>query len=137
MKEVKLILILLIIIVYAIDGYVFISNIDNVMNSKGGCFEKMSEEQIKIFNADFEEYKGINKGSVVRTFLMVVTANNATHKHNDDGVIVTVTYENVTIDEPRDLDSMQTKISTTKKYSIELKYMPRFPYCLNMQKIQE
>lgn len=86
---------------------------------------KMTQQQIQIFNADFDTYNGTQRGSTVKTFLSVVAANNSTHR--EDGLMITVTPAasmsgTSRSNEPNALSVMSAKVSTTKKYIITLKY---------------
>lgn len=115
------ILILLIIIVYAIDiTLVAFWLHDNYNQKDNRNWGVMPNQQIQLFNLEFETYSGTQKGTTVKTFLSTVAANNVTH--GDEGLAIKVTYEGVTSDNLNDLNNMRANIFATRKYTINLKY---------------
>lgn len=110
---------ILISIILISIGIIVVNQGKEVVDEAG---QKMSQQQIQIFNADFDTYNGTQRGSTVKTFLSVVAANNSTHK--DDGLAITVSGPKFTsgTKKPNELSQMQASISTTKKYVVTLLY---------------
>ena len=85
----------------------------------GRCLP-MSSISPQTYNSDYEIYIGTQIGSTVRTFLSVVSANNSVHR--DDGMEIKVNFDEISTYELNELIDMQSKIVTTSKYRIEIKY---------------
>ncbi|MDE5831159.1 MAG: hypothetical protein K2H53_06095 [Clostridia bacterium] len=79
---------ILISIILVSIGIIVVQSANGVI---GGAQESFSEQEIRIFNSEFENYIGDQKGSTVRTLMNKVKSSNATH---DEDHQVTVTGPN-------------------------------------------
>ncbi len=78
----------------------------------------MSEVENAAFNAKFEQYEGVQRGTSVRTLLQVVTTNNISELYDDRKVEVSgvVTMAKDATEAPTD------EINTGSTYNVELQY---------------
>ena len=89
---------------------------------------QMSSTEISMFNAQFNEYSGSQKGSSVRALLQAIIANNQTYS-DDEAKQVKVTTVNYpaagSTNSKADQDTISKVISNTKPsttYTIEFSY---------------
>lgn len=78
----------------------------------------MSEVEMSTFNAKFEQYEGVQRGSSVRALLQSVIANNISEMNDDRKVevsgVVTISKDDTTV--PAE------EIQTGSTYNVELQY---------------
>lgn len=68
-------------------GIMILNQARDTINGAG-----MSQAEIQAFNSKFTQYEGSRRGSVVRSLLQEVIANNATDENKDAGRLITVQY---------------------------------------------
>lgn len=111
---------ILISIILISIGIIVVNQGKEVVDEAGA---KMSQQQIQIFNSEFETYANKQRGSTVRTLLSAIIANNATHA--DDGLVIGVTFTEGSLSKEVDINKIsraQSKVSTTKNYDVVLTY---------------
>lgn len=82
----------------------------------------MSEQEIKLFNATFELYEGLQSGAMVRTLLSNIITNNSREEDNE----ITIDYvsgsddtlEDQTIETATDINELRSGISAGHKYTV-------------------
>lgn len=90
-------------------------NNDNLSNT-------MAEQEIKLFNATFELYEGLQSGAMVRTLLSNIITNNSREEDNE----ITIDYvsgsddtlEDQTIETAADINELRSGISAGHKYTV-------------------
>lgn len=105
-------------------GMMVLGSADEIV---GGAKESMDAQQIQMFNSEFENYRGQQRGSSVRQLMSKVKASNASH---DDQHQVTVesTITGVTKaveGEGVDPDSVSNNVRPTTTYTVTITSDPK------------
>lgn len=99
-------------------GMMVLGSADEIV---GGAKESMDAQQIQMFNSEFENYRGEQKGSSVRQLMSKIKASNASHDDQHQ-VIVESTLTGVEKGEDGgvDPDSVSNSVRPTTTYNVTI-----------------
>jgi len=100
-------------------GMMVLGSADEIV---GGAKENMDAQQIQMFNSEFENYRGEQKGSSVRQLMSKIKASNASHDDQHQ-VKVESTLAGVEKGEDGgvDPDSVSNNVRPTTTYTVTIK----------------
>lgn len=84
---------------------------------------RMNQQQIQVFNQQFEGYEGVQSGSSVKAMIGTIITNNsvATQNGEEEEKAVTLNYDGETTDS-KELSTKRTKIIAGKKYDVSFEF---------------
>ena len=89
----------------------------------GDAEKQMDQQAIQVFNANFVNNVGRQRGTTVRTLLQSAQASNAAHTEADDGLLINVTVPSGDKGtDQNEIGKAIAEIRTTKTYNVELSY---------------
>lgn len=84
----------------------------------GGAQESFNEQEIRMFNSEFENYIGTQKGSTVRNLMSKVNSSNATHDEDHQVTVVGPNGET-------DTNTIVSSIRPTSNYTVSFTTDPK------------
>ena len=72
----------------------------------------------EVFNTSYEAYNGTKNGILVKNLIDKIVTNNKKEKDK----IITVIYQDVSVNEPKEIQSLKTEFDDFTKYEISFEY---------------
>ena len=93
-------------------------NLINQVTQMGKDLMNNSGFNQEFFNSSFELYNGTEYGISVKNLIDKIVTNNKKEKDK----IITITYEGISISEPKELQSLKTKFEDMTQYEVSFEY---------------
>lgn len=72
----------------------------------------------EVFNTTYEAYNGTKSGFLVKNLIDKIVTNNK----KEENKIITVIYQGVSVNEPKEIQSLKTKFEDTTQYEVSFEY---------------